>query len=274
MATSTRRLASLLARLPAPRMPRHLGARALRGRRLWSWIQLCSGLVAVAAGAWWVTNSPLFDMRSLSVSGNARVSRGEIQRLSGLDAGTNVLWLSPRSVEQRLLVNPWIEEAHVSRSLPGHVSVLVKERSPTAVLHADAEYLVAGDGTILARAPRDVSLPTFRAPAVTPRVGASIEPSAPEEFLVLAGLPTGLRGQVKAAASGPDGVELLLRASGRVLYGDAGRRVEKGRVLASLLAWLREHHVRAAYLDVRIPGAPAVRPAGSVAYEEEPRPDR
>jgi hypothetical protein len=57
---------------------------------------------------------------------------------------------------------------------------------------------------------------------------------------------------------------VILRDGVRVLYGDASEAGAKGRALSSLLSWAKKQGIRAEYIDVRAPGAPALLPLGAV----------
>jgi cell division protein FtsQ len=61
--------------------------------------------------------------------------------------GNNVFALDTALAERKLLENPWISEARVTRDLPRSLRIEIKEREPAAlaVFH-DALYLVTADG--------------------------------------------------------------------------------------------------------------------------------
>src|SRR5439155_20297632 len=60
------------------------GPRGRRGR-LGRW-SLAAVMVALVVGAgWWVSASPIFDLKSLRVTGNSHVPDQEVRDLSGLD---------------------------------------------------------------------------------------------------------------------------------------------------------------------------------------------
>ena len=219
-------------------------------------------VAVVAALSVWVSRSPIFAMRSLRVDGNSHLTDGEVAALAGLSSRTNVVWFSPGDAVRRLLRDPWIRSAHVSRSLPTTIAIDVRERTPVAVVAAGrARFLVAADGVVLGAATdADVAtLPTVPGPAgVAVRAGSRLD--EPAAMGVAAGLTASLRHQVLRIALGPSGVELLMRAGVRVVYGDASAPEAKARSLAAVLAWARAHRVTPASIDVSAPSAPALRP--------------
>ncbi len=104
-----------------------------------------------------------FAITKVAVRGNAQVGTAEIVASLSLRPGTSILEPDLAELRRRLLVNPWIREARVTRRLPPALEVTVWERTPEVLLVAERSYLAAGDGVILAEA-------AGAAPAALPRV--------------------------------------------------------------------------------------------------------
>ncbi len=195
-------------------------------------------VAVVAALSVWVSRSPIFAMRSLRVGGNSHLTDGEVAALAGLSSKTNVVWFSPGAAVRRLLRDPWVRSAHVSRSLPTTITIDVRGAA------TDAEV---------------ATLPAVPRPGgAAVRAGARL--SEPAAMGVAAGLTASLRQQVLRIALGPSGVELLTRGGVQVVYGDASAPDAKARALAAVLAWARAHRITPASIDVSAPSAPALRP--------------
>lgn len=224
------------------------------------------GLAVIAAAGWWVTNTPLFDVRTLTVKGNRHVSDAEVARLAGLTRKTNVVWLRTGALAHRIERDPWVLRARVARTLPGTVTVSIQERRPVAVVDTGRSLLlVSGDGVILGRARPNTRLPAIALTGVRGVVGSHVSGS-PALLMVARSLPAGVRGKVERITQGGSGaLTLMLRGGAQVLFGDASEADAKGRALASLLQWANERGVRADYIDVRAPAAPALLPVGAVA---------
>ncbi len=151
--------------------------RVLRGP---SWIALrVLVVVAGVAGAVAIgrllthhlTTAKAFAIQDLRVEGIERLDREELLEAAGIDVGTNVFLRSPEEVRARLLAHAWIASAEVSRRLPNHFSIKVREREPLALLSAEAcapgyaqsddpacdqgpasaIYLVSDEGTVFKR---------------------------------------------------------------------------------------------------------------------------
>jgi cell division protein FtsQ len=110
-------------------------------------------LVAVFAvwrGAAWMSGTPALRVAHVTVSGNQRLSRGEVlSLLEGLQ-GRNILGLDLSEWQERLVASPWVEEATLRRVLPGTVEVTIRERRPMAIGRVgQALYLVDGHGVVV-----------------------------------------------------------------------------------------------------------------------------
>ena len=108
---------------------------------------------------------PYFRVAEIQVDGNLQVASEDVVAGLGLSRETSILEVHLETLAQRLLKNPWIKEAAVSRRLPLSLTVRVVERMPEAVFIADRRYLLSADGVILSvLEPDDLpTLPTLRA---------------------------------------------------------------------------------------------------------------
>jgi cell division protein FtsQ len=223
-------------------------------------------ILVVAGISAWVSRSPIFAMRSLTVTGNVHESDRDVALLAGLSGSTNLVWMSPGSVKDRLGRDPWILSATVTRSLPSSITIVLRERTPVAVARAGGgSFLVAADGVVLERVTRsgDPALPSISvSPVRRLSVGQRIPVSTPA-LVLAAKLPPAVRAQVARVTTGPGGVELQTRAGVRVLYGDASDVPGKALALQAVLRWAAAHGVDPVYVDVSVPATPALMPRGA-----------
>jgi hypothetical protein len=229
-----------------------------------SWVSFAVGLGALAAGVWWATNSQIFDVSDIHVSGNHELSSQEIAGAAGLTSGTNLLWMSTGGVEKTLERNPWIREATVSRTPPSVVEIAVVERTAVAVL-TPGSFLVAGDGTVLGKAPRQSTLLRLLAPDVEAKIGGLVSPDLPQ-LVALRQMPADLLMAIRQVGPGPGGTLAVRTRDGvRVLFGDMSDASQKWEALRGVLGWTARTGVNPLYIDVRSPIAPALRPRGTSA---------
>ena len=120
----------------------------LFGRVALTVVLLQAGLVLYRSVDRYVRNSPEFVIASLTIQGNERVQRADLEQAMGVTIGDNVFARAPEEIEASLEAHPWIAEAHVRRRLPSTFEVQVRERSAVLLLALGASYLVDEDGTV------------------------------------------------------------------------------------------------------------------------------
>lgn len=91
--------------------------------------------------------SPRFSLREVNLQGGKRVSPEQARDQAGVTLGTNVFALDTAACERKLLENPWIVQARVTRDLPRALRIEIKEREPAALaVFAERLYLVTAEG--------------------------------------------------------------------------------------------------------------------------------
>lgn len=91
--------------------------------------------------------SPRFSIQEVNLLGGKRVSPDQARDQAGVSLGSNIFALDTALAERKLLQNPWISEARVTRDLPRSLRIEVKEREPVALaVFSDRLYLVTANG--------------------------------------------------------------------------------------------------------------------------------
>lgn len=123
--------------------------------RLLLGLKLLAGLVIVVAASSAVAFSlhryalttTRFGIRKVEIQGAKRLSTEQVRSLGGIEAGKNLLAFDTARAEQRLLEDPWVSSARVTRELPGTLRVELTEREATAIaVLGDKPYLVTREG--------------------------------------------------------------------------------------------------------------------------------
>jgi cell division protein FtsQ len=97
-----------------------------------------------------VTSADALTVTRITVSGNARLSRGEVLSLLDGLSGRNMLLVSLDEWRQKVLTSPWVEDAALRRVLPGTVDVVIAERKPMGIGRMDSSlYLLDQQGGII-----------------------------------------------------------------------------------------------------------------------------
>jgi cell division septal protein FtsQ len=123
------------------------------------------GACAVWTGYSKAMASEQLKVTKLEVRGGHFLSEGEVRELLGPAVGENILSLDIEGLKGRLRVSPWVESAHVRRTLPDTLSIDIVERQPVALAEIDRLYLMDAGGSLIEMyGPRtaDFDLPIVR----------------------------------------------------------------------------------------------------------------
>ena len=95
-----------------------------------------------------LTQCDYFNAESLNVTGAHRISDRQVVKQAQISGGMNILSVNLETARERLLANPWIAEAEVSRELPDGIRIPITEHQPLAVLDLGRKYLINVKGEI------------------------------------------------------------------------------------------------------------------------------
>jgi cell division protein FtsQ len=92
----------------------------------------------------------MFNIKSIEVEGNERLSKDKIIEISGLKNDVNMFKYTKIQIVNSLTKNAYIESVEVTRKLPGTIGIKVTERHPTYMLQfADSFVYINNQGYIL-----------------------------------------------------------------------------------------------------------------------------
>jgi cell division septal protein FtsQ len=275
---------------PADRRFRRSHVKPARRRRAWAgrgWqLARVSAAVAVALygvyrGAALVLSAEALHVTRITVTGNVRLSKGEVIALLDGARGQSMVTLDLERWRQRLLSSPWVETASMRRVLPGTITVQITERQPMGIGRlGDRLYLVDRTGTIIDEfGPNyaDVDLPIVDGLASNPRDGAPLidEARAALAARLLASLETrpDLAKRVSQVdVSDPrDGVVVLKSDPALLRLGDDAF-VERLQGYLDLAPALRERVEQIDYVDLRFDDRVYVRPVATKGIKAQPSP--
>ena len=145
-------------RVSAPADKRFRRAHVKPGRRRdFPWARALRTLVVLAlvgsmgySAAGFVVSTQALTVTSITVSGNTRLSRGEVLSLLDGLRGTNMVAVDLEDWRQRLMASPWVANAAMRRVLPGRVDVFIAEREPMGIGRiGQSLYLVDERGDVI-----------------------------------------------------------------------------------------------------------------------------
>ena len=98
-------------------------------------------------------HNDFFQITTMKIDGNRKVSKEQITALSKVDIHSNLLALDVPQVKSLLESHPWIDRAEITRNWPNQLLITVKEKKPVALLHRDTGlFYLDNKGHIIAAA--------------------------------------------------------------------------------------------------------------------------
>jgi cell division protein FtsQ len=115
------------------------------------WVVVAAG---VSVGAYQLSRVVLaadaFTVSTINISGNRKLSSGEVLALLQPLRGRNMLHLDLDEVRRTLMTSPWVADASLRREFPGKVDVAIVERHPVAIgRFDDGLFLIDERGSIV-----------------------------------------------------------------------------------------------------------------------------
>lgn len=117
-------------------------------------VRLVLALSVVAVGAYFgselLRHAELLHVEHVIVTGNRRISSGEVQALLDRLHGANILEVDLEASRQELLKSGWVQTATLRRRLPATIEVAITEREPVGLFRVGTQlYLVDPAGTVI-----------------------------------------------------------------------------------------------------------------------------
>ena len=99
------------------------------------------------------TQTQHFQVRQIVVTGMQRLSRLKVMEIAGVEPQTNILSVNLATTRKRLLADPWVAEATVSREIPSGLRMHIREEVPLALLDMGAGegFLINPEGEVFKR---------------------------------------------------------------------------------------------------------------------------
>jgi cell division protein FtsQ len=146
-------------RAPADKRFRRAQVKPARRRKTWTahgWRTVRVTLILAVAiyggyhGGLLVLSAEALRITRITVSGNVRMSKGEVVALLDGLRGQSMVTADLAAWRHKLLASPWVADAALRRVLPGTIAVSIVEREPMGIARLRGDlYLVDHGGTIV-----------------------------------------------------------------------------------------------------------------------------
>jgi cell division septal protein FtsQ len=204
---------------------------------------------------------PGFRPHGVSINGAHIVSTQQIRELANIDLDTNVWTINPWAIDRRIEMIPYIDRAHVHRSLPNIIRIDVTERRPESCVEGAQHAVMTIDATQRVLNEGCKAAPVYNLPAIVgvkPGVVLN-DPQLARLRATAAELVTG-GVHLKSISIDRDLGTIIDRADGvRLLLGDDTDLQAKIRLINPIMAAARTHDPNIQLLDLRAVDTPVVR---------------
>ena len=257
----------------------HVRPGARRGWRDFPWRAATRAVVVLAlvastayGVAGFVLSAEALMVTRITVSGNTRLSRGEVLSLLDGLRGRNMLTVGLEDWRQRLMASPWVADAAMRRVLPGRVDVFIAEREPMGIGRiGQSLYLVDQRGDVIDEfGPNyaELDLPIIDGLAAdTGETGLLIDESraslAGRLLTSLGAKPELARRVSQVDVTDPRDAVLILEGDTALVRVGDDQFVERLQADIDLVPALRERVAEIDYVDMRFDERVYVRPQAS-----------
>jgi len=206
----------------------------------------------------------------ITVTGNSRLSKGEVVALLDGIRGANMLTVDLDDWRRKLLSSPWVADAAIRRVLPGTVAVAISERQPMGIGRINNElYLIDDRGGLIDQfGPNyaEFDLPIIDGLAAAPRDSATlVDPAraalAARVLAALQARPDLARRVSQIDVSDDRDATLLLKGDTALVRVGTEQFVERLQSYLDLAPALRERIAAIDSVDLRFDQRVYVRPA-------------
>lgn len=91
---------------------------------------------------------PYFNIKNIDIAGLSRITKDHILEKSGIAQGMNLFTVNAPKATKTLETEAWIESVDMSITLPGTVSLRIKERDASALIDLGEYYVVDSTGKV------------------------------------------------------------------------------------------------------------------------------
>lgn len=220
-------------------------------------------VITVVWGIAAFARSDAFRVERVEVHGTAHLTADRVRQLAAVPSSATMFSLGAGAIEKRLLRDPWIASASVTRSFPHGVNIDIRERKPLALVDAGGAnlFLVAGDGYWLGSRSTEDTAALVSIRDIEKLDAKPGRRTASKELLnalaIVRDLSPELLAQVKSiSALTVEKTALLTKGDVEIFFGSSADSVKKDRIIREILT--RESG-KVVYINVRVVDRPIWR---------------
>jgi cell division protein FtsQ len=109
--------------------------------------------IGFCVASYFFLTSSLFDIQGITVENSAYYTSEQIISIAGAKTGGNIFAEGTGNMKKKLLLDPYIKNAAVSRNLPAEIKITVEERKECAYIAYRSDFIIIdNDGIVLRQA--------------------------------------------------------------------------------------------------------------------------
>lgn len=107
-----------------------------------------------------ILSSSLFNINTITVQGNSKLSEEKVISISSIELYTNIFNFSKSKAKSKINENPYVEDVKISRKLPSTIVITINERVPSYMLQfADSYVYINNQGYMLEISNEKIDVP-------------------------------------------------------------------------------------------------------------------
>ena len=203
-----------------------------------------------------VTQTTVFNVKRIIVSGNSEVSKDKIVLASGIVIGENIFKLDTKNAKENLLLHPYIDAIEINRKLPDKINIKINERKEIACIKHMNSYVYMGSNKLvldILKEKKDNKIPLVLGVEIeSPSIGSRVvykKKTKEESKKITKALETfsdkGLKNQVKEINFNKKDIDITLNSGVKVAFGQAFKIEYKVTFLLNALKDLKQKNINA-----------------------------
>lgn len=225
-------------------------------------------LILVFCIAFLLTSS-LFNIKTINVTGNVRVSQQEVIRLSGLNYQQNIFRINTKETMKAIFQNPYVKKIKIRRALPNIINIDIIERKPLVLVPYVGSYLFVDQEGIVVEI--NSSIKELKLPIITGlkfntfKLGEEIKVQSKEQLegvvkLINEVTKTGISQEItEINTADMENIKLITKSGIKVNLGDASNIEEKLPMAKAILQDLNKKNLKGT-VEMGNKGNPFFRP--------------
>ncbi len=120
--------------------PKLTEAQIKRNKKIKLMIKILFLLAIFITGIILLILSPIFNIKSIDVENNSKVTTNEIVSLSGLEVGDNLYKIPNNVLKKNIKQNAYIDNVKIKKNLPSEIKLIITERTAEYMLEIGSSY--------------------------------------------------------------------------------------------------------------------------------------